>query len=197
MNRRKFIQIGAAGLALSALGNYAAEFADQKKRVGLIGCGWYGKSDLLRLIQVAPIEVVSLCDVDRQMLAGAAEIVSTRQASKKQPRTYHDYREMLKEKDLDIVLIGTPDHWHALPMIAALEAGAGVYVQEAIRGDVVEGQGQLAAGGGRAGVGIGGSGSVWREPRPEPGRRRRGSTSGSCRWALSAAASMAWPSITS
>ena len=130
---------------MSALGNYAAEFADQKKRVGLIGCGWYGKSDLLRLIQVAPVEVVSLCDVDKQMLAGAAEIVATRQASKKKPRTYHDYREMLQEKDLDIVLIGTPDHWHALPMIAAVEAGADVYVQKPISVDVIEGQAMLAA----------------------------------------------------
>src|SRR5512137_2892773 len=97
MNRRKFIQLGAAGLALSALGNYAAEFADQKKRVGLIGCGWYGKIDVLRLIQVAPVEVVSLCDVDKKMLAEAAEIVASRQSSKKKPRTYSDYREMLKE----------------------------------------------------------------------------------------------------
>jgi predicted dehydrogenase len=145
MNRRKFIRVGAAGLALSALGNYAAEFADQKKRVGLIGCGWYGKVDLLRLIQVAPVEVVSLCDVDKQLLAGAVEIVSTRQASKKKPRTYSDYREMLKEKDLDIVLIGTPDHWHALPMIAAVQAGADVYVQKPISVDVIEGQAMVAA----------------------------------------------------
>jgi predicted dehydrogenase len=145
MNRRKFIQVGAAGLALSALGNYAAELADQKKRVGLIGCGWYGKCDLLRLIQVAPVEVVSLCDVDKQMLAGAAEIIASRQASKKKPRTYHDYREMLREKDLDIVLIATPDHWHALPMIAAVEAGADVYVQKPISVDVIEGQAMLAA----------------------------------------------------
>ena len=64
--------------------------------------------DLLRLIQVAPVEVVSLCDVDKQMLAEAAEIVAARQLSKKKPRTYGDYREMLKEKDLDIVLIATP-----------------------------------------------------------------------------------------
>ena len=139
MNRRQFIQAGAAGLALASLGGYAAEFADQKKRVGLIGCGWYGKSDLLRLIQVAPVEVVSLCDVDKQMLAGAAEIVAARQASRKTPRTYHDYREMLREKDLEIVLIATPDHWHALPMIAAMEAGADVYVQKPISVDVVEG----------------------------------------------------------
>ena len=130
---------------MSAFGNYAAEFADQKKRVGLIGCGWYGKVDLLRLIQVAPVEVVSLCDVDKQLLAGAVEIVSTRQASKKKPRTYSDYREMLKEKDLDLVLIGTPDHWHALPMIAAVQAGADVYVQKPISVDVIEGQAMVAA----------------------------------------------------
>jgi predicted dehydrogenase len=145
MNRRKFIQLGAAGLALSALGNYAAEFADQKKRVGLIGCGWYGKVDLLRLIQVAPVEVVSLCEVDKHLLDEAAEIVSTRQASRKKPRTYSDHREMLKEKDLDIVLIATPDHWHALPMIAAVQAGADVYVQKPISVDVIEGQAMVAA----------------------------------------------------
>jgi predicted dehydrogenase len=145
MNRRQFVQLGAAGLALTTLGGYAAEFSDQKKRVGLIGSGWYGKCDLLRLIQVAPVEVVSLCDVDSKMLADAADLVATRQASKKKPRTYADYREMLKEKDLDIVLVATPDHWHALPMIAAVEAGADVYVQKPISVDVVEGQAMLAA----------------------------------------------------
>src|SRR5213594_8307 len=132
MNRRDFVKAGAASLALSAFSGYAAEFADQKKRVGLIGTGWCGKADLLRLIQVAPVEVVSLCDVDKKMLAEAAEIVASRQASKKRPRTYGDYRAMLAEKDLDIVLVETPDHWHALPMIAACESGADVWVQKPI-----------------------------------------------------------------
>src|SRR6266700_4945363 len=127
MNRRTFLQTGAtAAIALSSLPNYAAELADQKKRLGLIGCGWYGKCDLFRLIQVAPVEVVSLCDVDKRMLAEAAEMVAARQASKKKPRAYGDYRELLKEKDLDVVLVATPDHWHALAMIAAVEAGADV-----------------------------------------------------------------------
>jgi predicted dehydrogenase len=144
MNRREFL--GAAGVALSVAQHSAWGGAAQAaKRVGLIGCGWYGKCDLFRLIQVAPVEVVSLCDVDRAMLAQAAEMVATRQASKKTPRTYGDYREMLKEKDLDIVLIATPDHWHALPMIAAVEAGADVYVQKPISVDVVEGQAMLSA----------------------------------------------------
>jgi predicted dehydrogenase len=146
MNRRDFLHRSAAGLALSAAGSSFAAFADGKPpRVGLIGSGWYGKVDLLRLIQVAPVEVVSLCDVDKKMLADAADIVAGRQQSKKKPRTFHDYRDMLKEKDLDIVLIATPDHWHALPMIAAVEAGADVYVQKPISVDVVEGQAMVAA----------------------------------------------------
>jgi predicted dehydrogenase len=66
--------------------------ADSKPlRVGLIGCGWYGKSDLFRLVQVAPVEIVSLCDVDKTMLAECAEMAAQRQASKRKPRTYTDY----------------------------------------------------------------------------------------------------------
>src|SRR5215469_8081212 len=135
MNRRTFLKtsgLGCASIALTKLPVFAAELADQKKRVGLIGTGWYGKVDLLRLIQIAPVEVVSMCDVDKKMLAEAADIVADRQASKKKPRTYTDYREMLKEKDLDIVLVDTPDHWHALPMIEAVKAGADVWCQKPI-----------------------------------------------------------------
>src|SRR5260221_13300578 len=118
MNRRQFIKTTAAGLAVSAFGVHVSG-ADRPKsyRVGLIGCGWYGKSDLWRLIQVSPVEVVSLCDVDTQQLGGAADMAQQRQKSQKRPRTYADYREMLKEKDLDIVLVGSPDHWHSLQMI--------------------------------------------------------------------------------
>jgi predicted dehydrogenase len=146
MNRRHFLRTtGAAALALSAFPTYAAEFADAKKRVGLIGTGWYGKCDLLRLIQIAPVDVVSLCDVDQKMLSEAADIVASRQLSKKKPRTYSDYRQMLKEKDLDVVLIATPDHWHALPMIEACKAGMDLYCQKPIGVDVIECQAMLAA----------------------------------------------------
>jgi predicted dehydrogenase len=148
MNRRRFLQSGAAGAVSLAIGGHRAManiLADQKKRVGLIGCGWYGKCDLWRLLQVAPVEIVSLCDVDRRMLAEAAEMAAAKQPSRKTPRTYTDYRLMLKEKDLDLVFVETPDHWHALPTIAAIEAGADVYVQKPISVDVVEGQAMLAA----------------------------------------------------
>jgi predicted dehydrogenase len=147
MNRRDALKTGAAGLATTLLGDYhVAHAADAKtRRVGLIGCGWYGKSDLFRLIQVAPVEVVSLCDPDRHMLDGAAQMVAQRQKSKQLPRKYTDYRQLLREKDLDIVLIGTPDHWHALTMIAAVESGADVYVQKPISVDVLEGEAMVAA----------------------------------------------------
>ncbi|MBM4087900.1 MAG: Gfo/Idh/MocA family oxidoreductase [Planctomycetes bacterium] len=146
MDRRKFLSATAAGLAFSTTAPRALAFADPTpKRVGLIGTGWYGKIDLIRLIQVAPVEVVSLCDVDKRNLAEAADIITARQPSHNRPRTYEDYREMLAEKDLDIVLIATPDHWHALMAIAAMEAGADLYLQKPISVDVVEGQAILAA----------------------------------------------------
>jgi predicted dehydrogenase len=146
MNRREALEAGVAGLATPLLAGYhVADAAEKAYRVGLIGCGWYGKNDLFRLIQVAPVEVVSLCDPDKRMLAGAAKMVARRQKSRKEPRTYTDYRKMLAAKDLDIVLIGTPDHWHALPLIAAVEAGADVYLQKPISVDVLEGEAMLAA----------------------------------------------------
>jgi Predicted dehydrogenases and related proteins len=146
MNRRQFLQGSAFGLAASAMASPSMEFDTEKpRRVGLIGCGWYGKADLLRLVQVAPVEVVSLCDVDSRMLSNAADLVAVRQKSRKKPRLYGDYRQMLHEKDLDIVLVDTPDHWHALAMIEAVKSGVDVWVQKPISVDVVEGHAMLAA----------------------------------------------------
>ncbi len=146
INRRRFLQTASGALAWSTLGAYGADLVNQKpKRVGLIGAGWYGKSDLWRLVQVAPVEIVALCDPDTQMLAGAVAIAQQRQKSKKAPRTFADYREMLKQEKFDIVLVGSPDHWHALHGIAAMEAGADVYLQKPISVDVLEGEALLAA----------------------------------------------------
>lgn len=147
INRRRFLKGATATLALSAIGASALDFIypDKPLRVALIGTGWYGKSDLFRLIQVAPVKVIALCDVDKNMLQAAADMVRQRQASRETPRLYTDYRKLLSENELDIVLIGTPDHWHALQTIAALEAGANVYVQKPISVDVIEGEAMVAA----------------------------------------------------
>ncbi|NID08940.1 Gfo/Idh/MocA family protein [Fibrivirga algicola] len=146
INRRHFLQGTTASLALTALGAQGMDLVHRANpyRVGLIGTGWYGKSDLLRLIQVAPVEVVALCDVDKNMLADAAKLVSQRQKSGKTPRQYGDYRKMLADNQFDIVLIGSPDHWHALQAIDAMKAGAHVYVQKPISVDVMEGEAMVA-----------------------------------------------------
>jgi predicted dehydrogenase len=145
MHRRDFMKKSAAAFALAGFPPSLQQLAEMRKRVGLIGTGWYGKSDLLRMVQVAPIDVVSLCDVDKRMVAEAADLVAARQLSKKKPRIYSDYREMLRQRDLDIVLIDTPDHWHAIPMIEAVRSGVDVWVQKPISVDIVEGQAMLAA----------------------------------------------------
>ena len=145
MKRRDVLRIGAAA-SIPALHTRAfAALAVKPRRVGLIGPGWFGKHDLTRLLQIEPVEVVSICDVDQKMRQAAGALIQPRHASKKMPRMYGDYRAMLAEKDLDIVLVATPDHWHALQMIAAIEAGADVYVQKPISLDVMEGKAMLDA----------------------------------------------------
>ena len=145
MKRRQFLVTGVTALAAAFRGPVLASSRGHARRVGLIGCGWYGKTDLFALTQVTPVDVVALCDVDTQMLAEAARRVAGWHATKRTPRTYADYRQMLQEHQFDLVLVGTPDHWHALPMIAAVQAGADVYCQKPISVDVIEGQAMVAA----------------------------------------------------
>jgi len=146
MDRRNFLRSSAATASVAAIASRAYAAPDARpRRVALIGAGWYGKCDLLQLMNVEPVEVVSICDVDSKMLDEAASLIESRQVSKKRPRTYADYNKLLAEKDVDIVLIGTPDHWHALPMIAAVESGVDVYVQKPTGVDVLESKAMLDA----------------------------------------------------
>jgi len=147
LKRRNFIKAASASLLFTSLPAFGFKFfANEKpKKVALIGTGWYGTGDLLRLIQVANVEVIALCDVDANQLNTAAQLVSERQKNGKKPKLFSDYRTMLKSNQLEIVLIGTPDHWHALTCIEALKSGAHVYVQKPISVDVMEGEAMVAA----------------------------------------------------
>lgn len=147
MNRRQFLKNSSSILATAAAASYIpTTFAQEKAlRLGLIGPGWYGKGSLFRALQVAPLEVVSLCDVDSKMLNEAADMVTQRQKSKKRPRLYSDFRKMIAEKDLDIVMVSTPDHWHAVPAITAMQAGMDVYCEKPTGVDVIESQAMVAA----------------------------------------------------
>src|SRR5687768_8360477 len=147
IHRRQFIHNASSAFAFAALntGRLHLFFSPPKHRVALIGTGWYGKSDLFRLMQVAPVDVVALCDADQQQLTKAADMVSQRQKNSNKPVLYRDYRKLLSEQKPEIVLIGTPDHWHALTTIDSIKAGAHVYVQKPVSVDVMEGEAMLAA----------------------------------------------------
>lgn len=146
ISRRSFLIKSSAAVAGLSVASplKGINYPQSAKRVALIGTGWYGKSDLFRLMQVAPVEVAGLCDVDRLQLQQAESLVKVRNPSTK-PVLYSDYQKMLKELQPDIVLIGTPDHWHPLMCIDALKSGAHVYVQKPISIDVIEGEAMVAA----------------------------------------------------
>jgi predicted dehydrogenase len=144
INRRDFLRNSSMLLAMSALHPYMPPSSGDARRVALIGTGWYGKSDLFRLMQVAPVEVVGLCDVDAHQLKQAATMINERK-QQKDLKCFSDYRQLLKETKPDIVLIGTPDHWHALQAIDAIRSGANLYLQKPISRDVMEGEAILAA----------------------------------------------------
>ena len=147
INRREFLQSSVAPLLVSQFGIYGLDFMYpiEPRKVAVIGTGWYGKSDLFRLMQVTKVEVVAICDVDQKLLVEAAELISQRQKTTKEPLLYEDYKKMLKENELDIVIIGTPDHWHALQTIDCLKSGANVYVQKPISVDISEGLAMVEA----------------------------------------------------
>jgi predicted dehydrogenase len=146
MKRRTFLQATTAATTIAALSPLAyATHVRPQRRVGLIGSGWYGKCDLLQLMNIEPVEVVACCDADSKMLAECIELMAARQKSGNTPKGYADYRELLENHELDIVLIDTPDHWHALPMIASAEKGADIYCQKPTGVDVMESKAMLDA----------------------------------------------------
>jgi predicted dehydrogenase len=128
LSRRQFIETAAvAGIAFNAVPLLGAE-PDHKYRTALIGSGWWGKNILKEAMKSGRVKTVALCDVDGHALEVAADQVND--VSGDQPKTYKDYRELLEKEKPEIVIIATPDHWHALQTIAAVEAGAHVYVEK-------------------------------------------------------------------
>jgi predicted dehydrogenase len=141
-SRRNFIKTSsvlAAGSVLSveAISKACATVPPSDKiRVGLIGGNSMGWSDLSSFLKNSDVECVALCDVDRNVLNRVTDAVV--KLNRPQPKLYVDYRKMLENKDIDAVIIGTPDHWHCLILCDALEAGRHVYVEKPIGNSIAE-----------------------------------------------------------
>jgi len=144
MNRRQFLKTSAAaGVALAAWPILRADTPARKYRTALIGCGWWGNNILTEAMASGSCPIVGLCDVDRRHLDRTAERVQ--KLTGDQPKLYRDYRDLLDQQKPDIVIVGTPDHWHALPTIAAVKAGAHVYVEKPISHTIAEGRAMVNA----------------------------------------------------
>jgi predicted dehydrogenase len=127
LTRRRFLQTTAAGLALNSAPLLRAG-QTRKLRTALIGCGWWGGNILNEAMAAGRAQVVALCDVHQRALLTTAEHV--RDKAGDEPKPYKDFRELLDREKPEVVIVATPDHWHALVAIAALKAGAHVFVEK-------------------------------------------------------------------
>jgi predicted dehydrogenase len=150
MSRRSFLNATAFGMAavpvaLSQSAWSAPEQvpASEKVRVGLIGCGGIGKVDLETFFLNAEVDCPVVCDVDDAQIAKAVELVEGKRGHK--PDTVKDFRRVIDRKDVDVLLVATPDHWHALPTIYGCQAGKDVYCEKPLGKCIGEGRAMLEA----------------------------------------------------
>ena len=152
ISRRNFIGRSAAavatGIVAPSLLNGQKIFvspaaANDKIGVALIGCRGMGWSDLSDFLIHPEIECLALCDIDENVLN--SRVAEVEKWKNKKPAAYGDYRKMLERKDIDAVIIGTPDHWHCLQMVDACSAGKDVYVEKPIANSIAECDAMVAA----------------------------------------------------
>lgn len=154
MNRSEFLKTSLlatggtlVGSALPAAPSLITPFITRrplaKFRTALIGTGWWGTNILRCALQAGESTLVALCDVDQRQLKKCSEEVSKLTSDK--PKLYRDFRELLNTEKPDIVIVATPDHWHPLIAIAAMQAGAHVYVEKPIGHTINEGKAMVAA----------------------------------------------------
>ena len=147
LSRRSLIR-GAGALAAGAtLSPMARAFehpmfhakqasANDKLVIGLIGCGGMGAANMRNLMNYADVEIAALCDVDSNRIPGDFKTVEDKY--KRKPDVYEDYRKMLDRKDIDAVIIGSPDHWHALQLIHACQAGKDSFCEKPLSHHLTE-----------------------------------------------------------
>lgn len=154
-SRKKFLQQSTAllggGLLASAIDNSA--FAIFKNRIspadqlniGAIGINGMGWSNVQAALKVPGVNLVAVCDIDSNVIDKRLKELSAKNYDTSKIKIYGDYRKLLDQKDVDAVIIGTPDHWHALIMIHACEAGKDVYVEKPVGNSIIECRTMVAA----------------------------------------------------
>ena len=140
VTRRAFLQTAAAGAAVAGFGRPAIARPQPSDQIvlGLIGVGGMGTSRLRGFLQHQDVRIGAICDVDRRHADRAAGIVEQARGTK--PKTSGDFRRLLEDREIDAVVVVTPDHWHAIPTVRAFEAGKDVFVEKPLSYSVAEGR---------------------------------------------------------
>ncbi len=138
------MQVTAAGLGLTASSQVLTGTpASDRLQFGFIGLGGQGTSRLNEFMKHPDVDAVAVCDVDQTHLDRAAEAVEKTQGRK--PEKFRDFRKLIDRKDIDAVMIATPDHWHALPAIYAFQAGKDAFVEKPLSYSIGEGRAMVNA----------------------------------------------------
>jgi len=103
--------------------------------IGINGQGW---ANVSAAVKVPGVNIVALCDVDKNVLDKRMGDLGKMSKNTSNVKTYGDYRQLLERKDIDAVIIGTPDHWHALQMIHACQAGKDIFVEKPVGNSIGE-----------------------------------------------------------
>jgi len=150
--RRKFIKDVALGAAALSIPAYSTAFSkkivesDNPLNIGVIGCNGMGWSNTISMLRVEDVHLVGICDVDKNVIKKRVEEISKKdEKAAKKIKTYSDYRKLLANKNIDAVIIGTPDHWHCKMMVDACATGKHIYVEKPIANTIEECHIMLAA----------------------------------------------------
>lgn len=147
MERRKFIKntlVGTAAMNMPFILNSQSRGANDRIRVGVIGIHGMGQNHIAEYNKLDNVEVAAICDVDQNLFEGVIEKHFTKKGFKR-PKTYVDMRKLFEDKEIDAVSIVTPNHWHALAAIWAIQAGKHVSVEKPACYNIYEGQKLLEA----------------------------------------------------
>ena len=137
LSRRTFL--GSSALALST----ARAAPSDRIRIGLIGCGGMGRGDLAAFLANPDVDCPLICDLDDAQIARTIPVLE--KLRNQRPDTVKDFRRVIERKDIDVCVVATPDHWHALPTVYACQAGKDVYVEKPLATSIAEGRAMLEA----------------------------------------------------
>jgi predicted dehydrogenase len=149
IRRRQFLKKGAGLIAgiftvpsiipATVLGRNGAIAPSNKITFGCIGVGWQGTTNMENFLGLSDTRIIAVCDVDKNHLENARQIVNNHYGNN-DVATYSDYRELLEREDIDAVSLGLPDHWHAIPAVAAAAAGKDIFGEKPLAHTIAEGR---------------------------------------------------------